>query len=152
MEDKICSFFGHSSINATIELKNKTYNEILNAIDFGCNIFYFGGYGEFDFLCLNLLNEIIKEKNLSVKRVYCVSQERYLTKKCPYFNKKDYDSVIYLTPSFNGWYKSIYFRNIAMIDNSNYVIFYAENKEKSGAYKAYRYALKQKNKIIKNIF
>lgn len=151
MEDKICSFFGHSEIEITKELKDKVYSEIISAINYGCNTFYFGGYGEFDFLCLELTNEIIKEKKLDIKRVYCVSQERYLTKKCRYFDKKDYDSVIYLQPAFNGWYKSIYFRNLAMIDASSYVIFYVENRNNSGAYKTYQYAVKQKDKILINL-
>ncbi len=152
MEDKICSFFGHREVNITDELKNLTYNEILKAIEFGCNIFYFGGYSNFDFLCLDLVNEIRKTNpNFNITTVYCVPQERYLRKKSPYFYKGDYDEVIYLTPSFDGWYKSIYFRNLAMIDASSYVIFYVEERENSGAYKTYKYALKQKDKIIKNL-
>ena len=39
-----------------------------------------------------------------------------------------------------------------MIDCSDYVIFYAENREKSGAYKAYKYAKKKKRKDIINLY
>ena len=38
-----------------------------------------------------------------------------------------------------------------MIDASDFVVFYAENREDSGAYKAYRYAKLKKNKQIFNL-
>ena len=69
-----------------------------------------------------------------------------------YFHREDYDEITYLAPSFEGWYKSIYFRNCAMIDESAYVIFYAEKRENSGAYKAYQYAKKKKDKHIVNLW
>ena len=62
------------------------------------------------------------------------------------------NEVTYLVPSFDGWYKSIYFRNCAMIDESDLVIFYAQEREDSGAYKAYKYAKKKKEKYIVNLW
>ena len=117
----------------------------------GCLTFYFGGYGDFDDLCYKIVTKI-KEVQSTIQRIYCVSQERYLHKDVRYFKRENYDDVIYLIPSFDGWYKSIYFRNCAMIDNSDYVIFYAEEREDSGAYKAYKYAKKKKDKIIINLY
>ena len=58
----------------------------------------------------------------------------------------------HLMPSFEGWYKSIYFRNCAMIDESDVVIFYAEERENSGAYKAYKYAKGKKEKHVVNLW
>ena len=125
----------------------------MKSVDFGCRTFYFGGYGEFDALCYEALTEMQKNNpSLEIKKIYCVSQEKYLRKNVRYFSREDYDDIIFLEPAFNGWYKSIYFRNCAMIDKSDYVIFYAENKENSGAYKAYKYAKRQKNKHIVNIW
>ena len=119
----------------------------------GCRIFYFGGFGEFDALCLSILNKIRNGlSSLSIQRVYCVPQERYLRKPSRMFKKEDYDDIIYLAPSFEEWYKSIYFRNRAMIDQSDCVIFYAEKRENSGAYKAYQYALSKKGKAVVNLF
>ena len=69
-----------------------------------------------------------------------------------YFKAEDYDEIIYLTPAFDGWYKSIYFRNCAMIDQSDVVIFFAEEKAESGAYKAYKYAKRKKDKRIINLW
>ena len=151
MEEKICSVFGHSQIEITEELRQATFLSIQRAIEYGCRIFYFGGYSMFDDLCYQFVTQLQQEYP-SIKRIFCVPQERYLRKKSPYFNKEDYDDVIYLTPAFEWWYKSIYFRNCAMIDDSDYVIFYAENRKDSGAYKAYTYAKKQKGKQIINLY
>ena len=151
-KDKICSFFGHRDVNITSELYATTTAEILKSVDFGCRVFYFGGYGDFDDLCYRIVTKI-KEENplLLLKRVYCVSQERYLRKSTRYFRREDYDEIIYLVPSFEGWYKSIYFRNCAMIDKSDIVVFYAEERENSGAFKAYQYAKKKKDKRVVNL-
>ena len=152
-KEKICSFFGHRTVDAKEDIIELIKTEIYKAIEFGCATFYFGGYGEFDDLCYQVLTEVMRENlELNLKRKYCVSQERFLRKKTPYFNREDYDEVVYLVPSFDGWYKSIYFRNCAMIDNSDYVVFYAEERQDSGAYKALKYAKKQKDKIIVNIY
>ena len=39
-----------------------------------------------------------------------------------------------------------------MIDKSDLVIFYAEEREGSGAYKAYKYAVRKKDKKIINLW
>ena len=152
-QEKICSFFGHRDVEITDELYAMTAAEILNSVDGGCRVFYFGGYGDFDDLCYKIVTKIKEERpELDIKRIYCVSQERYLYKNSRYFKRENYDEVTYLVPSFDGWYKSIYFRNCAMIDESDLVIFYAQEREDSGAYKAYKYAKKKKEKYIVNLW
>ncbi|MBQ8719615.1 MAG: hypothetical protein IJY65_01115, partial [Clostridia bacterium] len=69
-----------------------------------------------------------------------------------YLRREDYEELTYLMPAHDGWYKSIYFRNLSMIDESSRVIFYAEELKTSGAYKAYKYAVKQKGKYIVNLY
>ncbi len=151
-ENKICSFFGHREIEKTDDLYATTLAQIHKALEFGCRTFYFGGYGQFDRLCYEIVTKIKTENsNINILRVYCVAQEVYLRKKVRYFNREDYDEVIYLVPSFEGWYKSIYFRNLVMIDNRDMCIFYTEKREDSGAYKAYKYAIKKKSKVIINL-
>ena len=148
-ENKICSFFGHRTIELTEKLKATTTAEILRSVDFGCRTFYFGGYGEFDALCYEIVSKLREEHpEWELRRIYCVSQERYLRKNVRYFKRENYDEVIYLAPAFEGWYKSIYYRNCAMIDRSDYLIFYAEQREDSGAYKAYRYAQRRKKTAV----
>lgn len=148
----ICSFFGHSVVTCNDELYATALAEIWKSVNSGCRVFYFGGYGRFDEICHEIVTSIRKENpRLNVERVYCVSQERYLIKNVRYFNRADYERTIYLEPKYSGWYKSIYYRNCAMIDSSDYLIFYAENRENSGAYKALKYALKTSGKRIVNI-
>lgn len=151
MEQKICSFFGHRSVEKTEELCAITTIEILKAISLGYRIFYFGGFGDFDELCYKIVTKIKEESpDLEIKRVYCVPQEKDLRK--PKVDRDKYEDIIYLMPSFEGWYKSIYYRNCAMIDASDSVIFYAEQRANSGAYKAYKYAQRKKVKHLSNLW
>lgn len=153
MEEKICTFFGHREIKITDDLYATTTAEILKSVDFGCRTFYFGGYGDFDALCYEIVTRLkVEREELNLKRVFCVPREEYLRKRVRYFKREDYDDVIYLEPSFNGWYKSIYFRNCAMIDRCDYIIFYFEDRVDSGAYKAYQYAKKKKAKMLFNLY
>ncbi len=138
-------------MNVTESLYAATAAEILRSVELGCRVFYFGGFGEFDDLCYRIVSKIREERpELSLKRVYCVPQERQL-RKPSHYRKEDYEEIVYLIPAFEGWYKSIYFRNCAMIDASAVVIFYAEVRKKSGAYKAYLYADAKKGKRIVNL-
>ena len=140
-------------MDITDRLYARTTAEIMRAAELGCRVFYFGGYGAFDALCYEIVTKTRDENpELKIRRIYCVSQERYLRKSVRYFNREDYEEIIYLMPSFEGWYKSIYFRNCAMIDQSDFIIFYAENKEDSGAYKAYKYAKRKRDKQIINLW
>ncbi len=149
----ICSVFGHLQIDITETLRAKTTAELEKVIGLGCRIFFFGGFGEFDNLCYEIVSKIKEEKpKLNLERVFCVPQERYLRKKAWYFDRSDYDKVIYLTPVREWWYKAIYYRNCAMIDESSFLIFYAENRAESCAYKAYKYAQRKKDKYIVNLW
>ena len=57
-KNKICSFFGHREIAITEELYATTTAEIMKAVDLGCRVFYFGGYGAFDALCYEIVTKI----------------------------------------------------------------------------------------------
>ena len=152
-ENKTCSFFGHRTINLTDDLYAITVAEIEKSVASGCRIFYFGGYGEFDKLCRQIVTKIKNERpELNIQRIFCVPMEKDLRKKSRWLNDTNCDKIEYLIPMFNGWYRSIYFRNCAMIDNSDVIIFYAENRANSGAYKAYRYAKSKKGKWVINLY
>ncbi len=106
MEEKICSFFGHRNVDITDRLYEVTVAQIMEAVEYGCRIFYFGGYGDFDELCHEIVTKIREETpELKIRQIYCVSKERYLRKTERYFKREIYDEIIYLTPSFDGWYK-----------------------------------------------
>ena len=153
MEEKICSFFGHREIEITDKLRADIQKSVEQAIECGCTVFYFGGYGDFDELCRRIVSKIKEDApGKGLRSVYCVSQEKYLRKSARCFNREDYDEIIYLQPSFDWWYKSIYFRNCAMIDKSCFIVFYAKESKNSGAYKAYKYAMNTTNKTIINLY
>ena len=104
-ERKICSFFGHRELEISDALREGVTAEIMRAIDFGCRVFYFGGYGKFDAFCYEAVSKIKRARpDLALHRVYCVSMEKYLRKRVRYFNPEDFEEVIYLEPAFTGWY------------------------------------------------
>ena len=150
--NKICSFFGHREIANKEFLQGKVVTLIKKLIKGGFTIFLFGGFGEFDKLCYEAVS-YIKETYPTIKRVYCVSDERHLieNKRPKYLRAEDYEEFVYLAPRFDYWYTRIYYRNCEMIEKSDYVIFYAENKKDSGAYKALKYAIRRKKEYV-NIF
>ena len=147
---KTCSFFGHSQIEITEELKI-LLKELLEDLIVNKNyqIFYFGGMSEFDFLCYDIITEL-KTKYNFIKRVFCLKDPRHTNplKRPSWINYNNYEAIEYLTLSFEGWEKRIYFRNIEMINQSDYVLFYVKNFENSGAYKAMKHAIKTKKNFI----
>ena len=152
MGDLICSCFGHRKIDGDAQLRVLVTEELQRAIDFGCRIFYCGAFGDFDKLCYEVICEMQQRyPQYQIKKVYCAPLESEL-RKPKRLPKEQYDDYVYLTPKLFGWYRSIFFRNVAMIDASSYVIFYAEDREGSGANKAYQYAFRQKDKKVVNLF
>ncbi len=150
--NKICSVFGHRQITITKELENTLYLTIKNLIDSGYEYFYFGGFGMFDELSHKLVSDI-KKSNSTIKRIFCLSDPKHLqiNKRPKWLKNEDYEDFIYLDLDFDWWYKRIYYRNCAIIDKSDTIIFYTEERENSGAYKALKYA-KQKKKNVINLY
>ena len=150
MSYKTCTFFGHREIEITKELENKLEN-ILQDLIVNKNFvyFYFGGFGMFDELCHQIVSKL-KLKYTHIQRIYCLSDQRYLriNKRPKCLKDEDYEEFIYLPLDFDYWYQRIYFRNIEMINQSDYIIFYVKNTQRSGAYKAFQYALKMKKDYI----
>ena len=146
---KVCSCFGHFNVEITDELRARTTEEIDKAIADGFRVFLFGGRSDFD----DLVYDIVSEKRaqnlqLGIKRIFCVPMENNLRKPQSWLKHKEYEGCECPMKSFDGWYKSIYFRNCAMIDQSDLVLFYAHEIADSGAYKAYKYAVKAHKKIV----
>ena len=148
---KTCSVFGHSTIEITKELEDKLFETFEDLIKQGYENFYFGGFGMFDELCHKIISEL-KPTYHHIKRIFCLSDPRHLriNKRPKWLMNKDYEEFIYLDLEFDWWYQRIYYRNCAMIDKSDIIIFYVEKSENSGAYKALKYA-KQKQKTFINV-
>lgn len=148
---KSASFFGHRDVADTAELQLAIKNTIVDLVENkGVELFYFGGHGDFDYYCFNAVKEI-KKLHPTLKTVYCVESERKMraSKRTNFVNTRGYDEFIYLAPSFDYWYSILYYRNCEMVNLSDYVVYYIRDKgAKSGAYKCYKHAKRQKKAII----
>ena len=152
MQYNTCSVFGHSKIEITKELENKLFATFEDLIKQGCEYFYFGGFSMFDELCHKIISEL-KLTYSQIKRIFCLSDPRHkrISKRPKWLKDEDYEEFIYLDLDFDWWYQRIYYRNCAMIDKSDIIIFYVEERENSGAYKAFKYAKRKKKELI-NLF
>lgn len=178
---KTCSFFGHRKIQLTEELKRKVVKVIESLIvQDNVRTFLFGSRSAFDSLCNAIVGEL-KEKYPYIKRIVytCKSETCILENEKEkwkeiqsYFQKRG----VYLTVAEEEFeYKTKYTagkasyveRNQAMINNSDYCVFYYDEnyqpaikkyakqnigyyQPKSGTAIAYAYA-KQKKKILINV-
>ena len=150
MKNKTCSFFGHRDIEITQDLINKLKSIIEDLIvNKEYKTFYFGGFGNFDDLCYKVVSEL-KIKHPFIKRVFCLYDPRHtrVSKRPKWITKEEYEDYIYLDLEFDYWYQRIYFRNIEMINQSDFIVFYINKTENSGAYKALQYAKKKKKPFV----
>lgn len=179
---KTCSFFGHRKIEVTNELKRKTKEVIENLItSYNVQTFLFGSRSEFDYLCHLIVTEL-KEKYPNIKRISytcrsesCILETEREKWENIYFNlKKQKVALLGVEEEFEHKTKytsgkaSYIERNQAMINNSDYCIFYYDKnyqpkmrkyskqsmlyyQPKSGTSLSYAYA-KQKKKYIINMF
>ena len=149
MLEKVCSCFGHLEVDISDRLKARVSEEIDKAIADGVRVFLFGGRSDFDDLVYDLVSEK-KENNpqLEIKRVFCFPLDAHMRKPPRWFKRKEFEEYICPCKDFEWWYTAIYYRNCTMIDSCDLVLFYAEERENSGAYKTYKYAVKSKKKIV----
>ena len=179
---KVCCFIGHRRIDLIKELEEKTKNVIEDLIiNKEVETFLFGSKSEFDSLCHKIVSDL-KDKYPYIKRVVytCKSEGCTLESERQKWEQiysnlyKEKVNLLCVDEEFEHKTKytsgkaSYVERNQAMIDNSDYCIFYYnENykpqprkqskrdityyQPKSGTTIAYKYA-KQKKKEIINIF
>lgn len=151
MDNKTCSVFGHSNIKVTDKLKRELYLLFENLVlKENVSIFFFGGFSDFDEICYCVISKL-KLKYNHIKRVFVCDDYKYIFRpqKRPYWlDAERYEELTYFEMQYNGFYKRIYFRNCEIINNSDYVVFYVNHTNQSGAYKAMQYALKNKKKIF----
>lgn len=148
--ERSCSVFGHSKIEVTTELKGNLISVFETLITKeNVKYFYFGGFGEFDDLCHTVLTEL-KNKYPQIYRIFCLADPRQLelSKRPKWLKDEDYEEITYLDLDYDYWYTRIYYRNCEIIDRSDFVVFFVNHSEHSGAYKAMRYALKKKKRIL----
>ena len=175
---KVCSFFGHRNVIVTEELKEKV-KAIIKDLIVNHNVltFLFGSRSDFDYLChlvVTELKERYKRISYTCRSETCtLERERaYWEEIYSHFRKEKVtllgveEEVEHKTKYTSGR-ASYVERNQAMINDSDYCIFYYDEKyqpemrkyskrsigyyqPKSGTALAYAYA-KQKKKIIINV-
>lgn len=175
MRIKSCCCIGHRKIEITEKLESEIYAYAENLIlKHNVQTFLFGSKSEFDFLCHKIITTL-KEKYPFIKRIRytCKSETATLENEREKDEKmfsllKNYNVILcsveeefeYKTKYVSG--KASYVeRNQAMIDDSDYCLFYYNEKyvlpkrklgagyyqPKSGTAIAFKYAKRKKKKI-----
>lgn len=178
---KVCSFFGHRKITVTEELKRKI-REVIEDLVTKQNVltFLFGSRSDFNDLCHLIVTEL-KELNPKIERICytcrnetCIlenEKEKWQNLLCN-LQKKEITLLCYEkeqehTTKFIARKASYIERNQAMIDDSDYCLFYYDTnykpplkkyskqsigfyQSKSGTALAYAYA-KRKKKVLINV-
>lgn len=153
MEDRICCFIGHRTINETEELKERLCEIIEKLIvDENVDTFLFGSKSRFNSLCHELVTEI-KEKYPHIKRTYVRAEYLNIDDSYKDYLLQHYEDTYY-PERIIGAGKAVYVeRNCEMIDKSHFCIVYyneqnAPTTRKSGTKIAVDYAVKQGKRII----
>ena len=166
MLDRIC-FIGHREIEITTKLKESITIFIENLIQKeNAYIFLFGSRSEFDKLCYDIVTKL-KEKYSYILRVYVRSSYENIDASYEKYLLENYEKTFFPKRCKSSGKSSYIQRNQAMIDASDFCIFYYNekylpkrnitknevlaNKPKSGTAIAYKYAI-QKKKSIKNFY
>lgn len=141
------SFFGHRDIYNSDEVGNKLAEVLEREFGKGEALFYVGAYGAFDFIAL--------KKCVEFKRIHQDARIYFVTAYWDedYLQDRDFitelcDGVLYPDIETVPKKYAISRRNKCVIDFSNVVICYLENKTWDGAAKAVEYALKKKKRVI----
>ena len=160
---KACSFFGHRDFEPTIEIEEKVYAIIENLIiEKGVKRFLFGSRSNFDAFCHNIVTdfqskypEIVRVAYLCRHEGGCLvgqgkSEEEWLRRFAHIDVKvQEYEEIKRSDRVDSAGRASYIERNELMINDSDYCVFYIDQKTKykSGTKIAHEYA-KSKNKNI----
>ena len=163
---KACSFFGHRDTPQTDELKQKVRETVERLIvEEGVDTFLFGSRSKFDELCHMVVTEL-KEKYPHIQRIAylckhesgCLAGEgkkeqcriKELTGREVYV--PEYEDIKKSSRVNSAGKRAYVERNQWMIDESNVIIFYLDEKimrEFSGTKVAYKYVqIKSKNMLL----
>ena len=142
---KACCGFGHREVFENIS--EKIYSAVKEAAEQGCELFYTGAMGNFDELFSSAVRRLKKE----YPNIKLVCVKPYMTKDINTYGDylyKLYDDIIVPTELADIHYKTvIHKRNQWIVDNSSIIIGYIK-RGCGGAYKALKYAEKQKKYIV----
>lgn len=162
---KAC-FIGHRKVEITDQLKDLLHCTLVSLINAGVNTFLFGSKSQFDDLSWEVVTEL-KSRYPFIKRVYVRSSFQYIDKPYEEYLLKFFEQTYYPSTIKNAGKYSYLERNMFMIDNSDYCIFYYDSNyipllqpskqnalheaKRSGTKLAFEYARKKHKNII-NLF
>lgn len=153
MKEHTCCFFGHRTIDETEELKLKL-NEIIEKliVEKQVDTFLFGSKSRFNSLCFELVTKL-KEKYPHIKRVYVRAEYPHISEQYKNYLLENYEDTYYPKKIINSGRAVYVERNYEMINNSQFCIFFYDEKyspttRKSGTKIALEYAKKKKKEII----
>ena len=182
MEIKSCCFIGHRKIPDDVNIENAV-REIVEKliVEENVTVFNFGSRSEFDTLCHSVVTDL-KEKYKHIKRraftcrsEACTleSEREHWEEIHSHFEKREVhllgvEEEVEHKTKYDSGRASYVERNYAMVDDSDFCIFYyneeyqpqrrKESKRSIGTYQpksgtkiAYKYAVQKKKKII-NIY
>lgn len=138
----LITFCGHSKIYSEVEevkawLLSTIKKLIIKEED---SLFYLGGYGDFDYLAVSVLN-IIKQEFPHIRIILVIP---YLNKK---YDNNLYDYTLYPPLEFVPQRFAILKRNEFMVNEADIIITYVKHSW-GGAYKTLEYAKRKKKKCI----
>lgn len=170
---KVCAILGHRKIEVDEELRNRIYSAVCDLIqNKGVNTFLFGSKSEFNDLCYDIVLDLKHRFDICMCFYPC-RHEAFIS-----FDEKQeieqwfkrwsikakvlaFDRAIEFEDRYESGKASYIKRNYAMIDGSDYCLFYYSGNPNSidasgkitnsGTNKAYTYALKR-NKTIINLY
>lgn len=144
---KTVCFFGHKNIYGYENLFDLIVSKIEALIvSENVNQFLFGGYGRFDSLCHNAVDNL-KSMYPHIKTIYVHAYLPY--KKTEYDDLffGSYDETLYPSIEEKPLKFAITYRNQEMIDMSDFCIFFVDHTW-GGAYKTLLYAKRKKKNIL----
>lgn len=150
--NKICTFFGHREMEIPDGLCEAIAAEAKRAIEFGCRKFQFLGYGDFDDLCHRIVKDIVKASPERIHiHVRCVLYEKLLQEDR---YAEDHESAMFGMNSFESLKQRacIDEHYHHMVEESDYMVFYAEEREDSAAYRAFQHAKQTSDAYMVNLF
>ena len=162
---KTCSFFGHRDTKATPELCEELRKTVVRLIEEkGVKVFLFGSASKFDELSLKIVTDI-KQEYTQITRVYVRAQYPHISEEYRNYLLQRYDDTIMPSGMDKAGKAGYVERNQAMINASDFCVFYYDEKwqpplrkrankdlfayqPKSGTRIAYEYAIQKKKEVI----
>ena len=136
----IVTFCGHSQVADAESVRAWLYKTIEDLIGNGADIFYLGGYGDFDSLCASVVREL-KKTYPHIKSILVLP---YPDK---YFDIAGYDETLYPPLESTPRRYCILKRNQWMVENADVVVSYIDH-DWGGAVKTYNHAKRKGKQVI----